>query len=248
MAKPQQATEKPEAGAATKAPGSPVVPYLKSRVRWRTRAFFIVGVTALVWLALGAPIAIVRLQDVSLPKWIGSAVAIVLSVLVAAIESIPGDQRKAALIFWRLRDPLPGSRAFEKANLSRDARIDIGRLKNVLGGSLPRTPKDQNSTWYGMFKLLEHHPPIQAMHFDYLLFRDWAWLSLVLAAVAGALALTGTVMGFGAPGLLGIAAGVFVALYLLFRQAASERGSRLVNQVLVTAIIDVDAMKRLRRK
>ena len=207
--------------------------HLKRGVQLRTRTYFGFGVAAIAWLGLGTPTTGLHLRSISAPTWIMTALTLAFSVVVFAVDSLPGSDGKAVLVFWRRRHPLPGSRAFDKANLDGDTRIDRERLREVVGATLPRTPQEQNSIWYRLFKSVENDTMVQAMHSDYLLFRDLAWLSIVLAG----LALANIVLWPPSAQLLGIGAGAFGLLYLLFRRAASERGHRFVNQVLVTVSV-----------
>lgn len=204
--------------------------YLKTKVRLITRTYAVLGAAAIAWVHFGMPTGWLQIKTVPAPSVIVTVLTTVLSVVVVAIESLPGPNGKAALIFWRRRDPLPGSRAFEKASLDRDTRIDRDRLLQVVGGKFPRGAQDQNSTWYRLYKSLSNDTTVQAMHYEYLLFRDLAWLSVVL----GALALANLVVWPATSATLAILALGFAILYLLFRTAARERGYRFVNQVLVT--------------
>jgi hypothetical protein len=152
------------------------------------------------------------------------------SVIAAAVESLLGPDAKATLIFWRARHPLPGSRAFDKANFDRDTRIDRDRLREVVGGKFPRSAADQNAVWYRLYRLVSTDTTIHEMHIDYLTFRDLAWFSVVLCS----LSLANLVFAAaGRPAVFTTLA--FAAMYLLFRTAAAERGHRFVNQVLVSA-------------
>src|SRR4051812_6294121 len=102
--------------------------YLKKGVQRRTRAYVLLGVAIIVWLALGMPTDGVGLQAIRASSWVVTALTTVFSILVVALDSLPGPHGKAALVFWRRRDPLPGSRAFEKSTLDSDTRIDRTRL------------------------------------------------------------------------------------------------------------------------
>lgn len=208
--------------------------YLKARVHWRARAYFLVGLIAVVWLGLGRPTAPPDLKAISAPMWAVTAVGTVFSVLVVAINLLPGPDLKAILVFWRWRDPLPGSRAFEKASLERDTRIDRERLRGVVDGKFPRAAKDQNKTWYRLYQSVQSEPVIEEMQFEYLLYRDLAWASIVLGVLALASHVVSPPPFFGR-GLL-VPAG-FAALYLIFRRAAAVQGQRFVNQVLVTVSV-----------
>jgi hypothetical protein len=209
-------------------------PYLKSRVYWRTRAYLLLGLTLIVWVDFGAPTTGIQLRTIPAPAWITAAVTTVFSVLVVAIDSLPGPNLKAFLVFWRRKDPLPGARAFDKASLDRDTRIDRERLRGVVGGTFPRAAKEQNSTWYRLYKSVQTDVAVEAMHYHYLLFRDFTWVSVVL----GALALVNLIFSPVAPGVRALwVPAIFAALYLIFRRGAAERGQRFVNQVLVTVSV-----------
>jgi hypothetical protein len=185
----------------------------------------------------------VQLKSISIPTWTVTAIATVLSVIVIAIDVAPGTHMKDVLVFWRRRDPLPGSRAFEKSSLKRDTRIDQAALRKAVGGKFPRAAADQNALWYKLFKSLDDDHVVQAMYFDFLLFRDLAWLSIVLALFV----LLNLFLDPPLPRLLWFEVGAFSLLYLLFGRAAAERGHRLVNQVLATVSVYPAKAKRYLR-
>lgn len=215
------------------ASGSTDRAYLKRRVHRYTFAYVLVGVATIVWLGLGMPTGWAQLKDVPPPIGLVSVLMLVASIVVAAIEDLPGPDAKAVLIFWRRRNPLPGCRAFDKSNLDRDTRINQDRLRQVVGGKFPRTARDQNSTWYALHKSLAKDVTVQAMHFGYLAFRDLAWLSIVLAV----LALLSVALHPQSVVRLAVSSGAFLVAYLVFRGAAMKRGHRFVNQVLVTVSV-----------
>ena len=188
----------------------------------------VVAGAALTWINLGLPAVTALPERLPIPAWAISGATVLLTILVAAMGSVPGAEGKARLVFLRWRNPLPGSRAFEQANLRSDPRISVEGLRAALGGRLPRSVADQNGTWYRLYKRIEDAPAVEGAHFEYLLFRDVTWLALVflLASAASAAAnLASRPAIFAA--LLG-----FTLLFLLFRRAAAERGSRFVNTVL----------------
>ncbi len=204
---------------------------LKTKVYRRTKTFVGLGGFVLVWVNLGMPVAVNLPWHVTFPTWVTVGAVALVTTLVAALDSLPGDRVKAALVFWRWKNPLPGTHAFEKATLSSDPRISVNRLRARLGGAFPRAPQEQNSAWYRLYKEVEESPQVSGTHYEYLLFRDLAWFSVILT-VLGVLSIPinrhhwREILGF-----VGVAA-VFDALLM---RAAAERGGRLVRSVLAIA-------------
>jgi len=203
--------------------------YLKRRVHRYTRACFALFTVFLLWTAFGTSSSAPYLFELPLPPWLQTiAVPVLTLVLVMALGAIPGDHGKAVLVFLRVRNPLPGCRAFEKASMMRDPRIHVEDLRTALGGSFPRAAIEQNATWYRLYKSIAAEPDIEGVHFEYLLFRDLTWLTILfLSTSAFSFVLVGPshVPFF----LLSL---FFLALAALFRHAAAERGVRFVNSVL----------------
>lgn len=205
--------------------------HLKTKVYRRTKTFLSVGGFLLVWVNLGMPRAVNLPWEVAFPTWIRVGAVALATALVAALDSLPGDRFKAALVFWRWKNPLPGTRAFEKANLTMDPRISIDRLRARLGGSFPRAPQDQNSTWYRLYKEVEDTPQVSGSHYEYLLFRDLAWFGVVLTALGILALLTNWHAWRGILAFIGVTA----IFDVVFMRAAAERGNRLVRSVLALA-------------
>src|SRR5690606_30227770 len=93
----------------------------------------------------------------------------------------------------------------------------------------PTEESEQNAKWYQLYKRIESEPAVIDSHSNYLLFRDIASMSLVLALivpVAGAFANVANVTS------MVIACGLFVAQYLIAAIAARISGERLVRNVL----------------
>lgn len=133
---------------------------------------------------------------------------------------------KAILVFWRIKYPLPGSQAFS-VHAPSDHRIDLDNLKKHVG-DFPVNERDQNSKWYGLYKLVEFDSSVADSHKNYLLFRDVAAMSIFLAPVAP------TVMYFFDidQSLILISAGWFVGQYFIAALAARNAGIRFVQNVL----------------
>ena len=92
---------------------------------------------------------------------------------------------KAILVFWKIKNPLPGSRVF--TSLSKyDPRIDQSLLTTLIG-KVPATPQDENALWYRWYKEVQDKLIVQESHKQFLLNRDLAAISF-LFLVFGSLA------------------------------------------------------------
>jgi len=145
--------------------------------------------------------------------------ALILSSLISA-------NVKAILVFWRIKYPLPGSRAFS-VHASADHRIDLARLKKHVG-EFPVDERDQNAKWYSLYKLVDSDPSVADSHKNYLLFRDIAAMSFILVPVVPAAMYFS---GVDQSRIL-ICAAWFLGQYLVVAFAARSTGVRFVQNVL----------------
>jgi hypothetical protein len=103
-------------------------------------------------------------------------------ILVGIITEQFSAETKARIIFWRWRNPLPGSRAFSKYG-PRDSRVDMNRLRSIVG-TLPVEPEEQNRVWYQqLYKKVKDELSVVQAHKRYLFYRDYAAISFLLAIV-----------------------------------------------------------------
>lgn len=147
-------------------------------------------------------------------------------VVVLLLNSLVPARAKAVMVFWRVRNVLPGHRAFSK-HAADDPRIDIERLRKNIG-AFPENPREQNATWYRLFKKVEMEAAVDHAHQQFLLLRDVASLSvlLLLAVVLAMLA------GGLTSGQAGIAVLLFGIQYVLAAISAAAQGRGLVRSVL----------------
>jgi hypothetical protein len=151
--------------------------------------------------------------------------------LSVVMEGIMGSDLKHKLVFWRVDNPLPASRAFTEI-APKDSRIDMAKLLLLLSNSLPQNPEKQNSTWYGFYKKYSSKEQVFDAHKCFLLTRDLAALSFVLMP----LSIVAYIL-WGVP-LIGMAihlASLAVVL-LLTSIACQNYGKRFVANVLVEAL------------
>jgi hypothetical protein len=154
---------------------------------------------------------------------VSSAISVAIAIVLTGLLSAAG---KARLVFWRWRDPLPGSRAFSE-HARADPRIDLAALRR-LHGTLPRGPDEQNRLWYQIYLAHQDAPAVADTHLRFLFCREGASVSVVLLAfVIVALIWIRPVASIALS-----AAGVMIVQYLLFALAARTYGIRLVCSVL----------------
>lgn len=184
----------------------------------------VVAADALVLAAVAFPSSLGQVKSVfEGSKVAGAALA---PVIVLLLTSLLPPEAKAALVFWRIRNVLPGHRAFS-VYARKDSRVDIERLRAAVGG-FPRSARDQNAAWYRLFKQVDGAPEVGQAHRHFLLFRDLAALSLILAATAPC----AIYLSSASARAVLIAAGLLGSQYLATAIAARFHGIRLVCNVL----------------
>lgn len=158
--------------------------------------------------------------------WLRAVATVVAPVIVLLLTSLISSDVKAVLVYWRLADTLPGHRAFSIYAI-KDSRIDLDALrKNV--GAFPEKAKDQNTAWYKLYKKVDSDVTVVQAHRHYLLFRDLATLSLLLAPIS-------MILLYAAGASLttsGIALVFFIVQYAATAVAARNNGVRFVTNVL----------------
>lgn len=157
---------------------------------------------------------------------IRASLTALLPVPALILSSLISADHKAILVFWRLKHPLPGARAFS-IHAPFDPRIDLVALRKNIG-EFPTTERDQNAKWYGLYKLVDSDPSVVDSHKNYLLFRDIAAMSLLLVpAVPLAMYFSGIDTT-----RMGVSAALFFGQYLLTAFATRTTGIRFVQNVL----------------
>jgi hypothetical protein len=141
-------------------------------------------------------------------------------------SSLFSAQMKACFVFWRITNPLPSHRAFTEL-VHDDPRIDVTALRAKIV-EFPRDARDQGVAWYRLYTGLAAREEVLDANKRYLLFRDAATVSLVLAFLAPALI-------FFSAGSWTAALCIFAAQFILCAIAARVAGNRLVATVLALA-------------
>lgn len=154
----------------------------------------------------------------------------VAGIVMLALQELFPRSLKEVLVFWRLRDRVPGCRAFT-AIAPKDARVDPTDLA-VLLPSTPMTPTEQNALWYRWLKATESDPAIADNHRRFLILRDCAVLLALLTLVTPAL-LVWTPSNPSRILMLGCA--VFLA-YVVVALSARNAAIRLVGNVIARKV------------
>ena len=154
-------------------------------------------------------------------------VAAGLPVLAVVMTGVLGDIAKARIVFWRIRTPLPGCRAFSHLML-QDPRIDVAALTAKLG-ELPGDGHQQNSLCYRLYKKHCDKLTIEQAHRAYLLTRDLAATSAVLLCLFA----VATVVSNAPPSVKTGYPLCLAVQYFLCASAARNYGRRFVANVLV---------------
>lgn len=154
----------------------------------------------------------------------------ILSLACALAQDILPRSFKEIVVFWRVRDRIPGHRAFVK---KKSDRYDLSRISNH--DQLAALPEsEQQQVFYRVFKKHRNDPTVAQCNFRYCAWRDTAALFFLLALVTVPVAyVTARTLSYefqGRPALL-LAAGAAVA-YLLTAFAARQVANSLVGQVL----------------
>jgi len=148
-------------------------------------------------------------------------------IISLVVNGILPPNAKAALVYWRTKDILPGHRAFT-VHAKKDPRIAVDVLKELLP-EWPRKSTKQNELWYRMYRSVDDVPTVRDSHRSFLLARDLCCVSLVFLFVGSVLLL---LQGATVLWTFGYA-GILVVQLLLFSIVARHHGNRFVRNVLV---------------
>lgn len=202
-------------------------PYLKGKNALYLWSF--VGVNVAVFLSLivsrhfdGASITHFWMQVTAKNGIIGVCIPLVTIILAGLLNDIS----KARLVFWRWRQPLPGTRVFSEL-ISTDPRIDLAALKKEIG-KFPRAPQEQNALWYKLYRKHKMTRSVWESHKVYLLTRDMS----VVAGLIAVLFSVGVIITGGSLQTTLIYSILLAAQYALIAIAAHNYGNRFVLNVI----------------
>jgi hypothetical protein len=190
-----------------------------------TGAYIVINI--LVFLILKLGVSANEATDSILEKFLTSATWLLISgIFTKVINGQLSSQVKAVLVFWRIKETLPGCRAFSYF-MDRDPRINPNVLQAKFG-NLPSHPTEQNRLWYKIYKKHELKKSVEDAHKKFLLTRDLASLSFL---GFGILAISGYFM-FANFSTWMIYTSALLVTFLITSQAARNYGIKLVSNVL----------------
>jgi hypothetical protein len=204
-----------------------------------------------IWLLVGADVVVVTLvltgfafNQASITELAHSAfirgifLAAAGPLIAVFLNDLLSSDAKASIVFWRIKDVLPGHRAFSK-HAEADPRIDMAALKAKVG-DFPQSPRDQNATWYRLYQKHQSNVSVSDAHKRFLLFRDSASLTVLIIIVAGA---AGILAGISFS-LQAILLGGLIAQFLWLSLSARNTGIRFVQNVLAAEATDDGRKKK----
>ncbi len=150
--------------------------------------------------------------------------ALVITVLVGTLNAFISPTLKARIVFWRWKNPLPGSLAFSKY-IFEDPRIDAKSLQKHT--ELPVDPGEQNYLWYKWYREFKNDQSVSQVQREFLFARDWSSLLVLMMF---------SIVPFGFLNM-GFSKGCFFAFLVMIQYfaitfAARSHGVRFVKNVL----------------
>lgn len=165
-----------------------------------------------------------KLKD---PQGFLPLIAVIFSIVLEGLLSNP---IKEFLVFWRIKNRLPGHRAFSLIG-PRDVRVNMEKVKALFPNGLPSDPKLQNQEWFQLYKKYGDERRVFYSHKAFLLTRD---LTALTAAVIP-LSLIGHLIAGTPWKIIGYHVLFLMALLVLISLSTRSYGNRFVANVLVEA-------------
>lgn len=196
-------------------------------------------IVAIVLVLTGFAFTQASLSELAQSTFVRGLLFAAAGPLVAVfLNDLLPSNAKASIVFWRLKDALPGHRAFSE-HAEADPRIDLAALKQKIG-EFPQSPRDQNSCWYRLFQKYQSNVIVSDSHKRFLLFRDSSSLTLLILAVAW----IASVLAGAPAGLQATVVGGLAVQFLWLAISARNTGIRLVQNVLALEASDDGGKKK----
>lgn len=197
-----------------------MTPIIESNKKWIV-SFLIFDFLFLGYLAFPE-----RNIDLLLTHHIMKATTILLPLPAWLLSTLLPSNIKEILVFWRIKDPLPGSQAFT-IHAPADNRINLDKLEEKIG-KFPKCKKEQNALWYKLYRQVRSDISVISSHKSYLLFREICAISAILTFVVPAFLYfsnenCSTIL---------ISFFIFAIQYILTSIGAKNSGIRFVRNVL----------------
>ncbi|MDD3995046.1 MAG: hypothetical protein PHT06_04470 [Dehalococcoidales bacterium] len=162
-------------------------------------------------------------DELSNPK----SIFVIISPIVAIVlNGLFSNKLKEIIVFWRLKNRLPGCRAFTELILN-DQRIDIEKLERKIG-KFPKDPTEQNRKWYGLYRNKNDNDIVIGSHRDFLFTRDLCAASFLFMLIFTPIAF----IYWEDKGIRNIYIGYLLLQYIVTSIAAKNYGNRFACNVL----------------
>jgi len=149
-------------------------------------------------------------------------------IITIVLNGIIPNSIKEVLVFWKVKNRLPGYRAFSHFAI-KDPRVNIESLKDKVG-EFPKESKKQNRVWYSLYQQYRDDEIVWGSHRDFLITRDFTSLSFLFLLVFGP-----TLLLFNNSNYVFAYLGYLIIQYLSLSLAARNYGNRFVCNVLAKA-------------
>lgn len=155
-------------------------------------------------------------------------------IYLLLIRLVP-TELKEVLVFWRLRERLPGHRAFA-VFAKEEPRISVEKLKQF-HGSLPRKGKKQNELWYSIYRKHREADEVRDAHKSYLLYRELTYINLAVGLLLLMPSMIVSLIDFRL-GLILIGVAILISLALALN--AQNSAKRMVQNVLAIESLSIE--------
>lgn len=161
--------------------------------------------------------------------------AVVISAVARILNGLVPAEIKATIVFWRIKNPLPGSRAFSKFIFS-DARINPEYWSKLVP---PETsPEQQNREWYKIYTSVRENIAVKDVHKHFLLCRDISSICILFAILTTSTAFYMRDSKTAATCLI-----LYTFVSFMTAIAAQQYGKRLVTTALAMASVSAKFQK-----
>lgn len=189
-------------------------------VTWCTALLIVcIGTPSNFWAAIDE-----RFADLSAKDGLFLALTPVISLIANGLFP---PAVKDVLVFWRIKNVLPGHRAFS-VHANADRRLNVERLRKRVA-PWPTSPKDENQTWYRLYRSVDDAVRVAPVNRSFLVASG-------LASIAATFLVAGVpitwFLSHSTQWTLTYSA-VAVVQYVILAFVARNYGIQLVRNVLV---------------
>lgn len=200
---------------------------MKSQIELQTIAPFVIAYSILCLILLGN-----NLSEL-IANWEKLAVVGAFSVGLSLLQDLIPKSFKEALVFFRLRDRLPGTRAFDPQRRFSSVIEHIEVVDIALRSTLTR--RHQDRLFYRIYDKYREKGNVKHYSFRYLQWRELASTSLICAFI-GFSAVSYNAGFFSWPSMTALMVGTSICICSIV--AARNSSALLIDYVLLAELLD----------